>query len=63
MSLPNSLHRPYPDDVYTGEGGEVSAWARPEDAVPELVYTGGGSCEYLATGDQTGGLYGLYRWS
>ena len=27
MSLPDaSLPRPYPPDVYTGDGGEVSAW-------------------------------------
>jgi quercetin dioxygenase-like cupin family protein len=63
VSLPNPLHRPYPDDVHTGEGGEVSAWLRPTGTEPELVYKNGGSCEYLATGDQTGGLYGLYRWS
>ncbi len=63
MSLLNPLHRPYPDDVYTADGGEVSAWLRPPDAPPELTYTNGGSCEYLATGDATGGLYGLYRWS
>ena len=63
MSFPNPLHRPYPDDVYTGEGGEVSAWMRRDGTEPELVYKNGGSCEYLATGDQTGGLYGLYRWS
>ncbi len=63
MSFPNPLHRPYPDDVYTGEGGEASAWMRRDGTEPELVYKNGGSCEYLATGDQTNGLYGLYRWS
>jgi len=63
MSLPNALHRPYPDDVYAGDGGEVSAWLRPDGTEPELSYANGGTCEYLATGDQTGGLYGLYRWS
>lgn len=63
MSFPNPLHRPYPGDAYTGEGGEVSAWMRRDSTEPELVYRNGGSCEYLATGDQTNGLYGLYRWS
>jgi mannose-6-phosphate isomerase-like protein (cupin superfamily) len=63
MSLPNQLHRPYPDDVYTGEGGEASAWIRRDDHPREIEYRNGGSCAYLATGDQTGGLYGLYRWS
>ena len=63
MSLPNPLHRPYPPDVYTGHGGEVSAWLRPDVTDPEITYRTGGTCEYLATGDRTGGLYGLYRWT
>ncbi|MGL5818341.1 MAG: cupin domain-containing protein [Phycicoccus sp.] len=63
MSLPNPLHRPYPEPRYVGEGGEVSAWLRPDDAPHEIDYANGGSCEYLATGDSTGGLYGLYRWT
>ena len=63
MSIPHPLHRPYPNDVYTGEGGEASAWLRADDTPPELEYRNGGTCEYLATGDQTGGLYGLYRWT
>ncbi len=63
MSLPNPLHRPYPDDAYTGEGGEASAWMRRDEQPPEIEYRNGGSCAYLATGDQTNGHYGLYRWS
>ena len=63
MSLPNPLHRPYPPASYTGEGGEASAWLRPDGTEPEISYARGGSCEYLATGDSTGGLYGLYRWT
>ena len=63
MSLPNPLHRPYPADCYTGEHGEASAWLRADAAPPEITYASGGSCEYLATGDSTGGLYGLYRWT
>jgi hypothetical protein len=63
MSLPNRLHRPYPRDVYQGETGEATAWLRPDDAEAEIRYARGGSCEYLATGDHTGGGYGLYRWT
>ena len=63
MSLLRPLPRPYPDAVYSGEGGEHSAWIRPTDAAAELTHAAGGSCEYLATGDATDGLYGLYRWS
>jgi len=63
VSLPNPLHRPYPDDVYDGDAGEASAWMRADDTPPDVAYTAGGTCEYLATGDRTGGLYGLYRWS
>jgi quercetin dioxygenase-like cupin family protein len=63
MSLLHDLHRPYPEPVYAGDGGETSAWLRPPDTPAELTYATGGSCEYLATGDATGGLYGLYRWT
>ena len=63
VSFPNALHRPYPDDAYTGEGGEVSAWLRRDATEPDITYRSGGTCEYLATGDSTGGRFGLYRWS
>jgi mannose-6-phosphate isomerase-like protein (cupin superfamily) len=63
MSFPNPLHRPYPPDVYRGDSGEASAWLRRDDAEPEITYRSGGTCEYLATGDSTGGHYGLYRWT
>ena len=59
MSLPRS----YPPDAYTGDTGEPSAWIRPSDTTPEITYRGGGTCEYLATGDQTDGRFGLYRWT
>lgn len=59
MSLPRS----YPPDTYHGEGGEVSAWLRRDDEPPEITYRSGGTCEYLATGDQTDGRFGLYRWT
>ena len=58
-----SLPRPYPPDTYHGDGGEVSAWIRRGDEPPEITYRHGGTCEYLATGDQTAGLFGLYRWT
>jgi mannose-6-phosphate isomerase-like protein (cupin superfamily) len=51
----------YPDPKYSGEAGEVSAVLRPGDTEPELkVGTSGAS--YLATGESTGGKFGLYRW-
>jgi mannose-6-phosphate isomerase-like protein (cupin superfamily) len=64
MSLPDaSLPRPYPPDVYTGDGGEVSAWVRRSDAGVDVPYRNGVRCEYLATGEQTAGRFGLYRWT
>jgi quercetin dioxygenase-like cupin family protein len=57
------LHRPYPPDLYRGTSGETSAWIRTADAEPEITYRSGGTCEYLATGDQTGTTFGLYRWT
>jgi mannose-6-phosphate isomerase-like protein (cupin superfamily) len=47
----------YPPDVYSGEGGEVSARLRRADEPPELPHAA-----YLATGATTGGGFGLYRW-
>jgi len=57
------LHRPYPPDRYRGTTGEVSARVRQTDADVEIEYRSGGTCEYLATGDQTGTTFGLYRWT
>ena len=57
------LHRPYPPDRYRGTAGEASAWFRASDTEPDLAYRSGGTCEYLATGDRTGGTFGLYRWT
>jgi mannose-6-phosphate isomerase-like protein (cupin superfamily) len=54
-------NRPYPTDRYEG-AGEASAQWRPADSPPNLR-GGGGSCDYLLTGDQTGGDVGLYRWN
>ena len=57
------LLRPYPPDAYRGNAGEVSAWLRPSDTAPEIQYASGGSCEYLLTGDQSAGTFGMYRWT
>ena len=59
MSSPRS----YPPPLYTGEGGETSGWIRPATAEPELGLGELGSAHYLATGEQTGGKFGLYRWN
>ena len=53
----------YPEPRYTGTGGELSATYRPADAGPELVYTGGNTVHYLATGAGTNGQFGLYLWN
>jgi hypothetical protein len=53
----------YPDPVYFGESGEVSATARRADAPPDLTYRNGGTVDYLATGATTDGGLGLYRWN
>ena len=58
-----SLSRSYPPDTYAGETGEASAWVRPSDTPPDISYSSGGTCEYLATGDRTEGRFGLYRWT
>ena len=34
----------------------------PGSSEPDLVYPNGNRVHYLATGEGTGGLYGLYRW-
>ena len=54
-------NRPYPADRYEG-AGEASAQWRSVGTPPNLR-GGGGSCDYLLTGDQTGGDVGLYRWN
>lgn len=59
MSSPGS----YPPDVYTGEGGEASAWIRRNDTPPDLHHANGGTCEYLVRGDQSRGNIGVYRWT
>jgi mannose-6-phosphate isomerase-like protein (cupin superfamily) len=55
--------RSYPPALYTGEGGEKNGWVRAATAEAELSLGPLGSAHYLATGDQTGGKFGLYRWN
>jgi mannose-6-phosphate isomerase-like protein (cupin superfamily) len=52
----------YPPPLYDGEAGEASAWIRPGSDKPDLVYPNGNRVHYLATGEATGGLFGVYRW-
>jgi mannose-6-phosphate isomerase-like protein (cupin superfamily) len=52
----------YPDPVYFGSGGEVTASFRPASTPPELPRPNGGAASYLATGATTSGKFGLYRW-
>lgn len=51
----------YPPPVYHGDSGEKTAWLRPGDAEPELPLAKTVT-SYLATGAQTDGKFGLYRW-
>jgi quercetin dioxygenase-like cupin family protein len=50
----------YPEQVYFGSSGEVSATFRAADTPPDLGTPGDGM-HYLATTEQTHGEYGLYR--
>lgn len=52
----------YPEPRYTGERGEVSARFRGAGQPAELPYRSGTRVHYLATGAQTDGRFGLYRW-
>lgn len=52
----------YPQPVYLGAAGEASAIVRSVDREPDLVYPNGTHAHYLATGQMTRGLFGLYRW-
>jgi quercetin dioxygenase-like cupin family protein len=50
----------YPEQVYYGENGEISAGFRPASTPPNLGVPGDGT-HYLATSDVTRGEFGLYR--
>ncbi|GLZ32699.1 cupin [Lentzea sp. NBRC 105346] len=52
----------YPEPVYLGENGEVTASFRPVTHEPELRTKSGVETHYLATGKSTNGHFGLYRW-
>src|SRR5215212_3631247 len=52
----------YPPPRYLGEPGLTNARLRPTDQEPEIRYASGGAVRYLATGESTGGQFGLYRW-
>ena len=53
---------PYPPPTYQGNTGEVTATRLPGDRNPDLTYENGTRVHYLATGESTDGLFGLYRW-
>ncbi|MHA4815458.1 cupin domain-containing protein [Streptomyces aculeolatus] len=57
MSYPEDLV--YPEPRYHGDRGEVNATFRPADSPPDLT-SPGGFTRYLATGESTGGEFGLY---
>jgi mannose-6-phosphate isomerase-like protein (cupin superfamily) len=50
----------YPPPKYHGESGEVSARLRRATDPPDVA--GANEVHYLATGESTGGEFGLYRW-
>ncbi|MDP9225285.1 MAG: cupin domain-containing protein [Actinomycetota bacterium] len=52
----------YPEPRYLGPSGEATATYRAADRAPDLVFPNGTNCHYLATGNTTRGLFGLYRW-
>ncbi|MEE8601358.1 cupin domain-containing protein [Euzebya tangerina] len=54
--------RPYPPVLHDGDP-EASAWLRRAEGPPDITFPGGSTCELLATGDQTDGRFGLYRWT
>jgi mannose-6-phosphate isomerase-like protein (cupin superfamily) len=53
----------YPEARYDGDQGEVSARLRPTGASHDLSYPGGTTVDYLSTGADTDGGFGLYRWN
>ena len=52
----------YPEPLYHGETGLINATLQPASRSPDLTYPSGGTVHYLATGQSTGGQFGLYRW-
>jgi mannose-6-phosphate isomerase-like protein (cupin superfamily) len=62
MIAPKGAVMSYPEPRYHGDTGEASATYRPVASSPEVVYPNGNTVHYLATGEATHGLFGLYRW-
>ncbi len=52
----------YSEPKYLGESGEVNVNFRPAGTAPDLPNPNGTNVHYLATGESTGGEFGLYRW-
>lgn len=53
----------YPDPRYLGEGGDISATFREAKTHgPDLMIGQRAHVHYLAKGESTHGLFGLYRW-
>jgi mannose-6-phosphate isomerase-like protein (cupin superfamily) len=52
----------YPKPRYLGPSGEATTTYRAADQEADLVFPNGTRCHYLATGNTTRGLFGLYRW-
>src|SRR6188768_4137455 len=52
----------YPDARYLADAGVASARFRPDGHAPEISNPSGTTTHYLATGESTGGEFGLYRW-
>ena len=52
----------YPEELYRGSTGDVSATYRPADRRADLTIGSAVALSYLATGASTAGRFGLYRW-
>jgi len=52
----------YPPQQYTADDGAISATMRSADIPHDLAIVFRSKVSYLATGDTTGGAFGLYRW-
>ncbi|WP_432924988.1 cupin domain-containing protein [Microbispora sp. CA-135349] len=53
----------YPKELFHGDKGEISGRFRKGGSTPDLVIGGRPThVHYLATGESTGGQYGLYLW-
>jgi mannose-6-phosphate isomerase-like protein (cupin superfamily) len=52
----------YPEPRYLGESGEATARLVPATTLPVIQNMPRQNTAYLATGADTGGHFGLYRW-